>query len=104
MPGYYKWNHKSVDRKVWTPNFKKFSKEREVKLKKGPGLAPNSYKVTESYNSTQLKLQTTTFLKCKRFVDADLAIKKKAFVPAPGHYQIENAEKMVYKRFGPQRR
>jgi hypothetical protein len=68
-PGFYKFNHKSVDGKVWAPDFKKFSKERVVKLKKSGGLGPGSYKTDQAYNSTHKVIQTTTFLKNKRFVE-----------------------------------
>ena len=93
-----------VDKKVFAPNFKKQSKERESKIKKKPGIAPNSYDFDSSFNKTQVVIRNQAFLKCKRFVDDERELKRRAFVPPPGHYSIDEAEKKAYKRFGPQRR
>lgn len=51
-PSYY--NAKLVRAKVLTPDFKRQSRERDTKLKKKKGLAPNSYDYNDSFYKTQV--------------------------------------------------
>lgn len=102
MPWSY--NIKDIRKRVLTPDFKRQSREREVKITKKAGLAPGAYKHEDSFNKTQVIMRDWVFLKGKRFVEMERKIKYMAYVPAPGHYSIDNAEKKVSKRFGPQRR
>lgn len=80
-----------------TPDFKRQARERVTKIIKKAGLAPGSYKMQEAYHKTQISLKDCKFKKCKRFDHAEKAMKRKLFVPAPGHYNIDVAETKVHK-------
>jgi hypothetical protein len=43
-------------------------------------------------------------LKDQRVLDFEKVIKRKAYIPPPGKYDTDNAEKKIYKPFGPPRR
>ena len=100
-PPFY--NTKHVDKHWMTPDFKRQSKARKTKIEKLNSVAPNSYNTEESFSKTQLIKSKWKFLKWKRFLDSERIIKLKSSVPAPGHYNIEKAEKKMYKKFGPQK-
>ena len=99
-PSFY--SVKDVKKRILTPNFKKYGKERETKIVKKGG--KTQYDMVSSYNKTQVATRTYVFKKGKRFEEIEKALKRKAFVPAPGHYNIESAERSACKHFGPQRR
>lgn len=52
MPGFYKI--KEIRKRVLTPDFKKFGKERDVKIVKKKGIAPGSYQMEDSFYKTQV--------------------------------------------------
>lgn len=97
------YNSKPVERHLMTPDFKRQYSKRQTKVVKDNSLAPTTYNCEDSFNKTQLKLRKCQFLKGKKFVESEKELKRRLFVPAPGHYSIDKAEQVIYKRFGPQK-
>ena len=97
------YDSKLVERHLMTPDFKRQCNKRKTKIEKDKSIAPNSYNLEESFNKTQINFRKCQFLKGKKFVESEKELKRRLFVPAPGHYSIDKAEQKVYKPFGPRK-